>query len=122
MVLRGLSYPLSHDNGDLVITDNYVELVRQAIVHSIQTIKGELVWTPGYGRDWLVFDSSFDTARILAKLRASIAKGLEGYSGVSFSLLGGWTSEGELTVVVNYFTPDSDPSTTTVVLDLSASR
>jgi hypothetical protein len=111
MTIRGLGYPLALSrSGGLEVVEDYPTLVKQAIFHAIQTIKGELVWYPRSGRDWLVFQSTSNVATILQSLRGSIQDSLEGYPGVNFELLGGFTEENRLSVVVNYRVPDQEPS------------
>lgn len=105
MIRSALVYPCQVKDGRLVTTDSYPELVRQAIIHTINTKLGELVWTPEYGTGYLVLDQT--APEVLRQLREAVEFTLLSYPQVSFKLFAQPSDTGQFNVVIAYETPES---------------
>ena len=111
-----LTYPLTVDDfGRLSVVTDYPTKVKQAIVSALLTEEDERVYRPEYGRDVQAFDTSGDVVALLARLRDTLALGLEGYPDVTFELSGSLGDTGALEVEVYYQCPDADGSISLVL-------
>jgi phage baseplate assembly protein W len=114
MIRSAAVYPLQVVDGKLKLTDDYPELVKQAIVHTVNTKLGELVWHPEYGTGYLVFDKS--VPEVLRQLREALEFSLKSYPQVSFKLYAQPSDDGRLNALVTYQTPDGISTDVTIVL------
>lgn len=100
----GLTYPLKCVDGSLVTISDYAKLVEQAIIHTINTKVGELVWHPEYGTGYLVLDKT--TPEILREIRAALELSLLSYPDVAFKLFASLDDSGMVNLLVVYQCPD----------------
>lgn len=118
-MLRDFVYPMELDgSGDIKVTEDYPTLVKQAIIHSLNTIRGEMVWYPSQGRLYMVFDAVQDVPATLAEIRQVIQRGLTGYSDVTFQLFSRFDSESQMSVIILYQCPSLDPTRLEVTVPL----
>lgn len=114
--MQGFVYPLKLDNKGVKVTDDYAQLVKNAIVSGILTKQEERVMRPEYGLESQEFDVVSDIVTTLAKIRDTVTLALEGYPDVSFELRGSINDSGLLDVLVTYTSPDIAPESVTVTI------
>jgi hypothetical protein len=114
MIRSAAVYPLQVVDGKLVLTDDYPTLVKQAIIHAINTKLGELVWHPELGTGYLVFDRS--VPEVLRQMREALEFSLKSYPQVSFKLYAQPSDTGQLSVLITYQTPDGISTDVSIVL------
>lgn len=85
--MSSIVYPLTISNGDIVITDNSIEIAKDAIESCIRTKTDERVMNPDYGRTIEPFISIGDYGAIARSVRRSVEYGTEGYDINSLSFL-----------------------------------
>ena len=85
--MSSLTYPLSIESGDIVITDDVVSIGRDAIESCVRTKVDERVMNPNYGRAIEPFTSIRDLGSIARSIRQSVEYGTVGYDITSLSFL-----------------------------------
>jgi hypothetical protein len=83
-----LKYPLTVQNGTLVLTTGYSEKIPEVITHILMTSKEERVLNPDFGVDEGIFSLVSNIPQYLRSLESSLTAGLQEYPGVSIRLVG----------------------------------
>ncbi len=115
-MLRGLSYPLSLNGGNLAIDSEYPKLVRNAIFSGLLTQEEERVMRPEYGLEPPEFKTVTDVVANLQAIKSKLAIALEGYPDVDFELRGAINEDGRMDVIVIYQVSDETPTSLSVTL------
>ena len=92
--MSGLSYPLTANNGSLLIVSTYIDRVGQALLSSLQTRLEERVYRPEYGLDDQEFQTTSRLTDILNTIRQALETGLEGFDDVELDIRGTFTDDG----------------------------
>jgi hypothetical protein len=113
-MILGIDYPLTYtDSGSLAIADTYPRLVRNAILTTLQTLKGEQVWRYEFGIDDHELKSINYLPDTLASIRQAMELTLKDYPETSVDLSASIEDTGVLRLYVAYQVSDSEPKTLT---------
>lgn len=85
--MASLTYPLSISQGDIVITEDPVDIAKDAIESCIRTKVDERVRNPDYGRNIEPFSSIADYGAVARSIRQSVEYGTDGYDINALSIL-----------------------------------
>ncbi len=112
--MASLTYPLTIESGDIVITDDAVAIAKDAIESCIRTKTEERVRNPDYGRTIEPFTPIGDYGSIARSVRLSVEYGTQGYDIASLSFLA--YPRDSITGVDIGFTVDQTPATLTTTV------
>lgn len=105
-----LAYPLSIQDGKLLLTFEAEDIVRMAIVSALATVKQERVWRPKYGRTWQPFDRA-SLPSIVADCQQAIADGLTNCPRTVFEVFASVDDSGRVAIDV-FYSPGGQVSVT----------
>lgn len=113
-MILGLDYPLSFsEGGSLAIADTYPRVIRNAILTTLQTLKGEQVWRYQFGIDNHELKSINYLPDTLASIRQAIELTLKDYPETKVDLSASISDNGILRLYVAYQVSDVEPATLT---------
>lgn len=108
--MSSLSYPLYITYGSLTLTEDYLSIVRSAILSALQTELEERAYHPDYGLPRVEFESVGSLTEIMAICRQAIAEGLEGYPEVTYELRARINDDGLMELLVAYVVDETSDS------------
>lgn len=113
-----LVYPLAVANGKLVLTDSYETVARQHIIHALDTKLEELLMLPEYGSPIAAFMTVADLPTFLRELKEAIMLSLTQFKDVFIDVTGGFTTDGQLDVSIEYSIEDLEKASIQRLIDL----
>ena len=105
-------YPPQAANGKLLLSENYT---KEAIIQAVQTRYGERVFRNRYGNDIDEFSIVRDLSSLLLDLEEAIINSTQEYRPISFSLTGDISTEGVVSVHIEY---DNEERTQNITVTL----
>lgn len=101
-----LVYPLQVANGKLVTTTSYETIVRQHIIHALDTRIEELLMFPEYGTPVAAFASIGNLPRLLSDIKDAVSLSLLLFEDVFIDIQGGFTDDGRVDLAIEYSIED----------------